>query len=229
MRTRRNSDAFLFSLSEFAFILLFVLIAFGVVLFTLYAEALTELSAYEQKVEELNAEVAFLSERLAELEGGVVPCWRRPDQTIPRSVGRITIHTERRFSIDPPAGTADAGSTSGAAAADSEGAGADDVRGAAGGDDAGGDDAGADDKAGGDDAGGHDVDGTAPLELELEDHEELDEPMRAELRSLLDAELSYAAEHNCYLRLEVENETDEFSVYRSLVETVRRLGIVVAQ
>ncbi len=224
MRTRRNSDAFLFSLSEFAFILLFVLIAFGVVLFTLYAEALTELSAYEQKVEELNAEVAFLSERLAELEGGVVPCWRRPDQTIPRSVGRITIHTERRFSIDPAAGTADAGSTSGAAAADSAASGAEGTDGSAGADDA-----GADDKAGGDDAGGHDVDGTAPLELELEDHEELDEPMRAELRSLLDAELSYAAEHNCYLRLEVENETDEFSVYRSLVETVRRLGIVVAQ
>lgn len=203
MRTRRNSDAFLFSLSEFAFILLFVLIAFGVVLFTLYAEALTELSAYEQKVEELNAEVAFLSERLAELEGGVVPCWRRPDQTIPRSVGRITIHTERRFSIDPAAGSADAGGSGSSARS------------------ALGDDAGAESAAG----------EAAPLELELEleDHEELDEPMRAELRSLLDAELSYAAEHNCYLRLEVENETDEFSVYRSLVETVRRLGIVVAQ
>ena len=176
MRRRRSSDAFLFSLSEFAFILLFVLVAFGVVLFTLYAEALAELEAYEQRVEELTAEVTFLSERLEELEGGVVPCWRRPDATIPRTVGLITIHTGRDYSISP--------------AADSP---------------------------------------ERTVALELEEEEPVAEAMRAELRPLFAAELQYAAEHNCYLRVEVENETDEFPVYRELVEAVRSLGIVVAQ
>lgn len=174
MRRRNSSEAFLFSLSEFAFILLFVLIGLSMLLFVSYTEAQQQVAEQEQHIEELNEEVVFLQDRLEELEGGVVPCWRRPDGTIPRTVGLISIHDENEFSV-------------------------------------------------------MDAEGREQAAIELDEEQSLDSEMRPELREIWAEERQYAQENRCYLRVDVENETEGFSVYREVLDVVRSLGIVVAQ
>ena len=40
-------------------------------------------------------------------------------------------------------------------------------------------------------------------------------------------EFAYARDNNCYLRLEVRNETDSFELYREAAATIRSTGMVV--
>lgn len=47
------------------------------------------------------------------------------------------------------------------------------------------------------------------------------------LRELLATEMEYAGERNCYLRMEIENETDGYPVFREVASVAASLGIVV--
>lgn len=102
-----------FSLSEFAFVLLFLSMGTAAVLLRISEEAQQEADRYAREARTLRAgiavlhediqtlelEVAFLNEMLAEYRHGVVPCWRRPDTIVPPVAGRIVIHHRDRYSI----------------------------------------------------------------------------------------------------------------------------------
>ncbi len=47
------------------------------------------------------------------------------------------------------------------------------------------------------------------------------------LRDLLATEMAYAGERSCYLRMEIENETDGYPVFREVASVAASLGIVV--
>jgi len=107
MKHRRSgSEAMLYSLSEFSYILLFLAVGAATLLYGRYetverrnrelAASNTELRA---QVDELKVEVDFLNELLAEKKYGVVPCWRRPEGVIPRVAGTITIVMSSEFTI----------------------------------------------------------------------------------------------------------------------------------
>ena len=96
---RVSATALHYSMAEFAYILLFLSIGALVLIFGRYQAA-------EDEIATLKAEVNFLNEILAEKENAVVPCWQRPDATIPEIVGTITIHSRTRYSLER---TADGG------------------------------------------------------------------------------------------------------------------------
>jgi hypothetical protein len=98
-KRRARSDAMMYSLSEFAFILLFLSLAAAVLLLGRYADAAARAVSLEQEVSVLEQEVAFLNEILSEKQYGVVPCWRRPEQSVPPVVGTVTIHGRDVFSV----------------------------------------------------------------------------------------------------------------------------------
>lgn len=103
-RGGRRSDAMLYSLSEFAYILLFLAMGAAVLFYgrTLEAQRRAAVLAEEvtgllAEVEELSTEVDFLNELLAEKRYGVVPCWKRPEGVVPPVVGTLTIRYSDEF------------------------------------------------------------------------------------------------------------------------------------
>ena len=170
MRSHARSDAMMYSISEFAFILAFLCIGLGALVYGRYRAV--EQIAEKQRVEidVLTAEVVFLNELLEEKQYGNVPCWRRPDATIPFVVGRLTIH--------------DAESISAARAAE------------------------------------------AAVRTVTLGGRTLEEALRPAVVDLFRSEIAYAGDHNCYLRLEVANETDNFPIYREVAAVVTRIGMV---
>ena len=113
MRKQTQSDAMLFSLSELAFVLLFLAIGAAVMLFQVSRSARAEAEAVRQEkislqdtvvtlessLVTLEVEVEFLQKTLDEFRYGVVPCWRRPDKTIPLLVGSVAINNRDRYTI----------------------------------------------------------------------------------------------------------------------------------
>ncbi|MBN2657356.1 MAG: hypothetical protein EH225_05295 [Calditrichaeota bacterium] len=91
-RRTRSGELMAFSLSELAYVLLFL--AVGALVF-LY----NQFGISQQEIAMLKTEVNFLNEILAEKENGVVPCWRRPEAVIPEIVGDIIIHSSREYTI----------------------------------------------------------------------------------------------------------------------------------
>ena len=174
-----RTDAMMYSLSEFAFILAFLCIGLGALVYGRYRASEEIAERQRAEIEVLTAEVAFLNEILEEKQYGNVPCWRRPDATIPFVVGRLTIHDSGTMSAVRAALT-----PSGA-------------------------------------AGGAATDHEITLGGRT-----LDEALRPAVVDLFRSELAYAGDHNCYLRLEVANETDEFSIYRDVAAIVTRIGMV---
>lgn len=72
--------------------------------------------------------------------------------------------------------------------------------------------------------------GEGAFELEHPDGPRLhrEEPLEAaHLGTVFHREFSYAREANCYLRLEVRNQTDSFEVYRDAAAAIRSTGMVV--
>lgn len=101
---QRRSDAMLYSLSEFAYILLFLSMGAAVLLYgrsvraEREAEELTvRVAELQGEVEELTTEVNFLNELLAEKRYGVVPCWKRPEGVVPPVAGTVTINFSDEF------------------------------------------------------------------------------------------------------------------------------------
>lgn len=95
MKHRSHGEAMLFSLSEIAFVLLLLSVISGVIVYGQWRGAVARTS-------ELEAEVEFLQDQLEELAMGNVPCWRRPDGTVPFLIGTLTVPDERSVGILPP-------------------------------------------------------------------------------------------------------------------------------
>ena len=165
-----RTDAMMYSLSEFAFILAFLCIGLGALVYGRYRASEQVAERQRVEIDVLTAEVVFLNELLEEKQYGNVPCWRRPDATIPFVVGRLTIH--------------DAESISAARAAE------------------------------------------AAVRTVTLGGRTLEEALRPAVVDLFRSEIAYAGDHNCYLRLEVANETDEFPIYRDVAAVVTRIGMV---
>jgi hypothetical protein len=161
---RGRSGALHYSLAEFAYILFFLSVGALVLLYGEYRQSLAA-------VETLREEVNFLNEKLAEKENAVVPCWQRPDKTIPETVGSITIHSRTRYSI---LRTRD----------------------------------------------GRNEAFAAPPE-------ERDGMVSERLLHLFAAELAYAERRNCYIRMRILNETNDFSLYKGMAEVLVRVGVVL--
>lgn len=85
----------LFSLSELAFVLLLLAVIAGVIVYSQWRAAATEASELAERTEALEAEVTFLQDQIEELAMGNVPCWRRPDGTIPFFIGTLTVPDEQ--------------------------------------------------------------------------------------------------------------------------------------
>ncbi|TVR34680.1 MAG: hypothetical protein EA404_02115 [Spirochaetaceae bacterium] len=169
---RSRSDVMHYSLSEFAFILLFLAAGALALLYARYAAAEQLNAEYQSRIAELTAEIDFLGELLAETQYGVVPCWRRPDGGIPAVVGTLTIHAPGSLSAERTLG----GRT---------------------------------------------------LAIEAADGDSRAALIRATLAELFAAELAYADQKNCYLRLVIENRTDSYAHYRDLTSIVSRGNLVV--
>lgn len=164
MRMRRGSAATYYSLSEFAYIFLFLSIGVLSILYAHHCENLKELAA-------LKEEVNFLTEVLAEKENAVVPCWRRPDAIIPELVGTITIHNGISYSTTHTA----SGRTETIAASP----------------------------------------------------DEREQILTSRLLKTFREEREYAAEKNCYIRVRIVNETNDFSLYKDLGQVLSRIGMVL--
>ncbi|MFP4567211.1 MAG: hypothetical protein ACLFNX_11980 [Spirochaetaceae bacterium] len=187
-RRQRGSDALFHSLSEFAYIMLFLSLAAALALFAQNDALEARAAEYAAENEELTEEVAFLTEILEEKRHGVVPCWRRPEEAVPKVAATVVIHDETSFTVTHTASgdsvgvAADAAAESAAAAPDSESS-----------------------RTGG--------------------RERLD----ASVRSLLAEDLRYAGEKTCYLRVAIENETNDYALYEEVAEVVTGAGMVVAR
>lgn len=81
----------LFSLSELAFVLLLLAVVAGVLLFGQWRAAEAHVAELAERKEALEAEVTFLQDELEELAMGNIPCWRRPDATIPFFIGTLSV------------------------------------------------------------------------------------------------------------------------------------------
>ncbi|MFP4638705.1 MAG: hypothetical protein ACLFM6_09735, partial [Spirochaetaceae bacterium] len=55
------------------------------------------------------------------------------------------------------------------------------------------------------------------------------EGLDASVRSLLAEDLRYAKEKTCYLRVAIENETNDYALYEEVAEVVTDAGMVVAR
>lgn len=168
MRRSSSSPALLQSLSEFAYLLLFLTLGGALVLFGQIREAEERVRAAEAEVARLTTEVAFLTEILEEKQYGVVPCWRRPEGEVPPISARIVLHGPGHVSLLRTQ-----------------------------------------------DQARRELDG-APAEL------------RDSLLALLQGELRYAGGKNCYLRVAVENRTNDYSLYEQAADVVTEAGMVVA-
>lgn len=173
-RRRAGSDALFHSLSEFAYILLFLALGVLAVLFVQVTVAQAQAQAYAEENERLAEEVAFLEDMLEELRHGVVPCWRRPDSDIPMVAGRVVIHDETTF-------TAVSGT------------------------------------------------GGSSVEIEADEPPEARSELEDAMREGLHDDLSYAGEKNCYLRIAIDNRTNDYELYDEVASIITDAGMVVAR
>ncbi len=81
-----------YSLSEFAYLLLFISIGTGVALTTAYLNS-------QMVINEKEKEIQILNELLADKKYGVVPCWKRPEEKVPEIAGTLTIHNKRKMTL----------------------------------------------------------------------------------------------------------------------------------
>lgn len=109
----RQSPSLVNSLSEIAFLLAFIFIAssgvLGVFLQRLGAKHDVLKAAHKEVVEEnllleeesfsLRESVASLEAELEKIRNANLPCWRRPDGTIPAIAGRIHIYSTFEFEV----------------------------------------------------------------------------------------------------------------------------------
>lgn len=103
-RRRSRSEAMLFSLTEFAFVLVFVCIAALSFLYAGYEASRGQARLLRQQVDTLESEVVFLQELLDEKQYGVVPCWRRPEQAVPPLIGSVRISGPDSFAVEHRSG-----------------------------------------------------------------------------------------------------------------------------
>ncbi len=171
MRRRGSSPVLSYSLSEFAFILLFLSMGSLAVLFTSYLGKVVELEAVTGENINLKEEVKFLNEILAEKENAIVPCWRRPEGLIPPLVGRIIIHSQGEVSVIRNR---------------------DEYR-----------------------------------EEILSGPDDIGFDTNEVLKILFREDRNYAKEKNCYIRIGMENRTNDFAVYHDLVKVLGYLGMVL--
>ncbi|TVQ34851.1 MAG: hypothetical protein EA384_17050 [Spirochaetaceae bacterium] len=162
----------LYSLSEFAFVLLFVALAASALLYVRSLAAEQRAAEQELQIAALTEEVDFLNEMLSEKQYGVVPCWRRPDGSIAPLVGALTVHGPHRYTVSR-------------------------------------------------------VRDQDELTLNTAGAEDGSLIMETALRQLYAEELAYAAEHNCYLRIAVQNETDSYAHFRDTASVIARTRMVV--
>jgi hypothetical protein len=202
-RRERASGALFHSLSEFAYIMLFLTLGAAVFLYAESRAARARAAEYAAENERLTEEVQFLTEMLEEKRHGVVPCWRRPEGVIPKVVGRIVIHGEASFTVER---TADGRSVRVPRdrARSERGPGAER------------DDAGAAGAAAG--TSGPDEEPGTPMER-----------LDGAMRSLFAEDLRYAGGKNCYLRVAIENETNDYALYDEVASVVTGAGMVVAR
>lgn len=99
-----RSEAMLFSLTEFAFVLVFLCIAALGLLYAAYELGNRQVRSLQQLTDTLEAEVGFLRELLDEKQYGVVPCWRRPEQKVPPLIGSVRIAGQTEYEIEHRAG-----------------------------------------------------------------------------------------------------------------------------
>ncbi len=92
MTRRRGSGgtAVMFSLAEFAFLLLFIAIAAAGYLYGQWQYEAVRAAAAERNV---------LAERLAKKENAAIPCWSCPGSTVPKISGTVTILGPETFSM----------------------------------------------------------------------------------------------------------------------------------
>ena len=197
MRRRpRDSAALFHSLSEFAYIMLFLSLGACVLLYAESRQARARAAAYAAENERLAEEVAFLTDMLEEKRHGVVPCWRRPEGTIDKVAGSIVIHDEGWFTVVRGAD----GYTVDVREARPEAARS--LRAAAG--------------------------GTEVVDMEPETAGSAIEVLDDTVRRVLRGELRYAGKKNCYLRVAVENQTNDYKLYEEVTSVVTGAGMVVA-
>jgi len=104
-KRRSRSEAMLFSITEFAFVLVFVSIAALGLLYAGYEASRGQARRLRQHVDTLETEVVFLQELLDEKQYGVVPCWRRPEQAVPPLIGSVRIAGPDSYALEHRAGT----------------------------------------------------------------------------------------------------------------------------
>ncbi len=160
-----------YSLAEFAYILLFLSIGVLALVYVRYTTAREENAELQSTVTELEDEVAFLNEILAEKENAIVPCWRRPDGVIPELVGTVTIRSPGMLELEH----AESGEL-------------------------------------------------RRLETPPEERGEI---LTAELLRLFQDERVYAEVKNCYIRMRIVNETNDFSLFKEAAEVLKRIGVVL--
>ena len=99
--TSSTTDAFSFSLAEFVWILFFLAMGGMTLLYTHSRSLQQEVLQLKEDKASLQAENMIIKARLEELEGGVIPCWKRPGSPVPELVGQIIIDSPRMIRIIP--------------------------------------------------------------------------------------------------------------------------------
>lgn len=166
MGRRCASAAVAFSLSELAFLLLFIAAGAAVLLYA-------ELSSRLDEIRALEDEVAHLEEVLAEKENSIVPCWKRPGSPIPEIAGVLTVSGRTDYVLT------------------------------------------------------HYNSGALRIEG-LTGNPETDNPLiERQLAGIFGFDIAYANARNCYVRVRIENETNDFSLYKAAAENFKRVGLVV--
>jgi|GEM_PF-7128238 len=97
-RRKGSQSAVWVSMSEFAYVLVFLSLGGAAILYVALVDTQVRLRMSEEQMEQANEriakltmEVEFLQEILREKENAVVPCWRRPDAFVPEVVAIVTI------------------------------------------------------------------------------------------------------------------------------------------
>lgn len=103
-RCKARSEAMLFSLTEFAFVLTFLCIAALGVVYAGYELSRAHALQLQEQLVTLETEVVFLQELLDEKQYGVVPCWRRPEQAVPPLIGSVQISGRESYEVQHRAG-----------------------------------------------------------------------------------------------------------------------------
>lgn len=89
---RNRQTASMYSLTEFAYLLLFIFIGASVILFV-------RIKKDEETISGLKKETEFLQKMLDEKKDGAVPCWKRPDSPVPKEAGTVIIHSMFSYTV----------------------------------------------------------------------------------------------------------------------------------